>query len=78
MITHRTSLLSLVDKVIIMENGKVAGMGTTEQFSRAQTDKNAASDIVKNATAAQFGVAPKTNQKIPENIDFLKKNSQTG
>ena len=77
-ITHRTSLLSLVDKVIIMENGKVAGMGTTEQFSRAQTDKNAASDIVKNATAAQFGVAPKTNQKIPENIDFLKKNSQTG
>ena len=34
-ITHRTSLLSLVDKVIIMENGKVAGMGTTEQFMRA-------------------------------------------
>ena len=77
-ITHRTSLLSLVDKVIIMENGKVAGMGTTEQFSRAQSDKNAASEIVKNATAAQFGVAPKTNTKVAENIDFLKKNSQTG
>ncbi|GIS16307.1 MAG: hypothetical protein CM15mP117_17390 [Alphaproteobacteria bacterium] len=26
-ITHRTSLLSLVDRVIIMEYGKVAGMG---------------------------------------------------
>ena len=38
-ITHRTSLLSLVDRVVIMENGKVAGMGTTEQFMRAQTDK---------------------------------------
>ena len=77
-ITHRTSLLSLVDKVIIMENGKVAGMGTTEQFMRAQSDKNAALEIVKNAAAAQFGVAPKTNTKGVENLDFLKKNTQTG
>ena len=31
-ITHRTSLLVLVEKVIIMENGKVAGIGSTDQF----------------------------------------------
>ena len=74
-ITHRTSLLSLVDKVIIMENGKVAGMGTTEQFMRAQSDKNAASEIVKNAAAAQFGVAPKTNTKGVETLIFEKKYS---
>ena len=59
MITHRTSLLSMVDRVIIMEYGKIAGMGTTEQFMKAQTDRTAASQIVKNATAAQFGIAPK-------------------
>ena len=53
-------------------------MGTTEQFMRAQSDKNAASEIVKNAAAAQFGVAPKTNTKGVETPDFLKKNSQTG
>jgi ATP-binding cassette subfamily C protein LapB len=72
-ITHRTSLLSLVDKVIIMENGKVAGMGTTEQFMRAQTDKSVASEIVKNASAAQFGRA--VSSKVDDNnnkVEFIK------
>ena len=55
LITHRTSLLSFVDRVIIMEYGKIAGMGTTEQFQRAQTDRTAAAEIVKNAVSAQAG-----------------------
>ena len=33
-ITHRTSLLVLVEKVIIMENGKVAGIGSTTNSSK--------------------------------------------
>lgn len=48
-ITHRTSLLTLVDRVIILEHGRVAGMGTTEQFMKAQTDRAVAAEIVKNA-----------------------------
>jgi ATP-binding cassette subfamily C protein LapB len=56
-ITHRTSLLTLVDRVIVMEHGKVAGMGSTDQFVKAQTDKNAAAQIVRNASAAQFGLS---------------------
>ena len=54
-ITHRTSLLSLVDRVIIMEYGKIAGMGSTSDFQKAQTDKDAAAAIVKNAVHAQHG-----------------------
>jgi len=53
LITHRTSLLSLVDRVIIMENGRVAGMGTTEQFSKAQSDRKVAEEIIQNAVRAQ-------------------------
>ena len=58
LITHRTSLLSFVDRVVIMEYGKIAGMGTTEQFQRAQTDRKAAAEIVKNAVSAQAGKTP--------------------
>lgn len=54
-ITHRTSLLTVVDRVIILENGKVAGMGTTEQFMRAQTDRNVAAQIVSAAVASNAG-----------------------
>ena len=46
-ITHRTSLLTLVDKVIIMENGQVAGIGSTDQFMKAQTDHGSAAQIVQ-------------------------------
>lgn len=56
-ITHRTSLLTLVDRVVILENGRVAGMGSTEQFMRAQTDRSVAAEIVKNAM--------RQNQKSP-------------
>ena len=71
-ITHRTSLLSLVDRVVIMENGKVAGMGTTEQFMRAQTDKGVASEIVKNASAAQFGRVQKSSVDNTNKVEFIK------
>ena len=54
-ITHRTSLLTVVDRVIILENGKVAGMGTTEQFMKAQTDRNVAAQIVSAAAASNAG-----------------------
>lgn len=46
-ITHRTSLLNMVDRVIILERGKIAGSGTTEQFLRAQTDRSSAESIVR-------------------------------
>ena len=45
-ITHRTSLLVLVEKVIIMENGKVAGIGSTDQFLKAQTDHQSAAHLI--------------------------------
>jgi ATP-binding cassette subfamily C protein LapB len=51
-ITHRTSLLEMVDRVIILERGKIAGMGTTDQFLRAQTDRSAAADIARSAASA--------------------------
>jgi ATP-binding cassette subfamily C protein LapB len=53
-ITHRTSLLTLVDKVIIMENGQVAGIGSTDQFMKAQTDHGSAAQIIRNANEAKF------------------------
>jgi len=75
LITHRTSLLSFVDRVIIMEYGKIAGMGTTEQFQRAQTDRKAAAEIVKNAVSAQSGKAPATAAPKPD-PDPVKPESQ--
>jgi len=67
-ITHRTSLLTVVDRVIILENGKVAGMGTTEQFMKAQTDRNVASQIVSAAAASNAGrevsSAPQAQAKV--------------
>ena len=51
-----------------MENGRVAGMGTTDQFVKAQSDKNVAAQIVRNASAAQFGVvAGKKVAPAPKN-----------
>jgi len=61
-ITHRTSLLSLVDRVVILENGKVVGMGTTEQFMKAQTDREIAAEIVRNAANASMRQAVATNK----------------
>lgn len=67
-ITHRTSLLTVVDRVVILENGKVAGMGTTEQFMRAQTDRNVAAEIVRAAAVSNAGrdaaPAPQTQAKV--------------
>ena len=38
LITHRTSLLSLVDRVIVMDEGRVAGIGSTESFLNPRTN----------------------------------------
>jgi hypothetical protein len=40
-----------------MENGRVAGIGTAEQFAKAQTDRKVAEEIIQNATRAQAGRA---------------------
>ena len=56
-----------------MEYGKVAGMGTTEQFMKAQTDRNAAAEIVKNATAAQFGMGPAPDKDKDGKIEHFQK-----
>ena len=46
-----------------MENGKIAGIGTTDQFLRAQTDQQSAAQIVKNATEARFPNRPQPEKK---------------
>jgi ABC-type bacteriocin/lantibiotic exporter with double-glycine peptidase domain len=35
-ITHKASLLQMVRKIIVLEQGKVAAQGTPEQFMRQQ------------------------------------------
>jgi ATP-binding cassette subfamily C protein LapB len=80
-ITHRTSLLTLVDRVIILESGKIAGMGTTDQFMRAQSDRTVAAEIVRNAAAAQAGrEAPPTAQvtSAPSAATFIDSNKAAG
>ena len=59
-----------------MEYGKVAGMGTTEQFMKAQTDRTAAAEIVKNATAAQFGLGPAPDKDKDGKIEHFQKQNK--
>ena len=45
LITHRTSLLTLVDKVIVIDQGKIVGSGSVDGFLKAtksskRTSKN--------------------------------------
>jgi ATP-binding cassette subfamily C protein LapB len=49
LITHRTSLLTLVDKVIVLEGGKVIGSGPRESFlkGRASAAPNSAEVVSK-------------------------------
>ena len=68
-ITHRTSLLTLVDRVVILENGKVAGMGTTEQFMKAQTDREVAAEIVRNAANAPMRQAATPNKNTSTKLE---------
>ena len=48
LITHRTSLLKLVDKVIVVEQGKVVGSGSVEGFLKAT--KTGKSDELKESS----------------------------
>jgi ATP-binding cassette subfamily C protein LapB len=68
-ITHRTSLLTLVDRVVILENGKVAGMGTTEQFMKAQTDREVAAEIVRNAANSPIRQAVTPNKNTTTKLE---------
>ena len=47
-ITHRTSLLALVDRVIVIDQGRVAGEGSVEAFLRAGLKKTDASSPSKS------------------------------
>lgn len=67
-ITHRTSLLTVVDRVVILENGKVAGMGTTEQFMRAQTDRSVAAEIVRAAAVSNAGREAGSTPQASQNV----------
>jgi ATP-binding cassette subfamily C protein LapB len=40
-ITHRTSLLPLVGRVMILERGQVSAIGSTDQFLQAQAQAKA-------------------------------------
>jgi ATP-binding cassette subfamily C protein LapB len=45
LITHRTSLLNIVDKVIVVDQGKVVGSGSVDGFLKAtKTEKSTLSD----------------------------------
>ena len=38
-ITHRTSLLALVDRVIVVDDGKIVGTGSVDAFLNAKLDQ---------------------------------------
>lgn len=59
LITHRTSLLSLVDKVVVLDGGKVIGVGPTESFLKGKV-KHAA-PVVASAEQESSKVAEQTD-----------------
>ena len=57
LITHRTSLLSLVDKVIVVDKGKIVGSGSVQAFLKAtKSDKNTKSTGEKSKLESVVGV----------------------
>ena len=52
LITHRTSLLSLVDKVVVLDAGKVIGTGPTESFLKGPEKAPAKTAVSKGAADA--------------------------
>ena len=57
LITHRTSLLSLVDKVIVVDKGKIVGSGSVQAFLKAtKSDKNTTSTGEKSKLESVVGV----------------------
>lgn len=48
-ITHRTSLLALVDRVVVVDDGKIVGIGSVDAFLNAKLDQD--KQTVKPTTA---------------------------
>ena len=56
LITHRTSLLDLVDKVIVVDKGKIVGSGSVEAFLKAtKSEKKEISTGQKSKVASIVG-----------------------
>ena len=49
LITHRTSLLTLVDRVIVMDQGRLVGSATTEQFLAARDKPPASRNLMRDS-----------------------------
>ena len=50
-ITHRTSLLALVDRVLVIDNGKIVGEGSVEAFLKAGLKNKAEASQSNEATS---------------------------
>ena len=50
-ITHRTSLLALVDRVLVVDNGKIVGEGSVEAFLNAGAKSKAEAPPAPSATS---------------------------
>ena len=56
LITHRTSLLDLVDKVIVVDKGKIVGSGSVEAFLKAtKSEKNKTSTSQESKISSIVG-----------------------
>ena len=49
LITHRTSLLTLVDRVIVMDQGRLVGSATTEQFLAARDKPPVSRNVLRDS-----------------------------
>ena len=59
LITHRTSLLSLVDKVIVIDQGKIVGSGSVDFFKATKTGKD--SSTAKSSPSGSTMTDPVTS-----------------
>jgi ATP-binding cassette subfamily C protein LapB len=50
-ITHRTSLLALVDRVLVIDNGKVVGEGSVESFLKAGSKNKVELESTRDSTS---------------------------
>ena len=61
LITHRTSLLTLVDKVIVIDQGKIVGSGSVEGFLKATKPGNTESLKSKSSSTGPAITDPITS-----------------
>lgn len=53
LITHRTSLLSLVNNVIVLDNGSIAGAGPVEGFLKGARMSSSPKNSIKSEVTAE-------------------------